>query len=153
MNDSGSGAIYVSIVRWDLSRSEQTVASLRAYLRDYAVEAYSRVEGLRLKLWISSTGPEGETWGAVYLWDDWQRAYGRPPGVSKVVELIGYAPTWREYFSVEAATEGESAVGAFAAGIGLAFQTEPAPPLTRPQEFVPERPNRFIRPAPDAGSP
>jgi hypothetical protein len=148
----GVGTIYVSIVLWDLSRSERTAASLRAYLRDYAVDAYSEVEGLRLKLWISSTGPEGETWGAIYLWDDWRRAYGRPPGVSKVVELIGYAPTRREYFSVEAATEGVSELGAFAAGLGLAFTAEPAAPLTRPQEFVPERPNRFIRRIPDAGA-
>jgi hypothetical protein len=149
----GSGTIYASIILWDLSRSEQTVASLRTYLRDYAVDAYSRVDGLRLKLWISSTGPEGgpegETWGAIYLWDDWRSAYGRPPGVSRVVELIGYAPTRREYFSIEAAVEGVSAVGAFAAGLGLAFQAEPVVPLTRPQEFIPEQPNRFIRPAPD----
>ncbi|ESZ99673.1 hypothetical protein CcI156_22725 [Frankia sp. CcI156] len=55
--------MYCSIILWDLSRSDQTVASLRDYLRDYAVEAYSQVKGLRQKLWISNTGPEGESQG------------------------------------------------------------------------------------------
>lgn len=126
------------MILWDLSKSEQTVASLRDYLRDYAVEAYATVPGLRQKIWISSTGPEGETWGAVYLWDTWEQAYGRPPGVSKVVELIGYAPTSRTYFGVEAATEGRSAIGALAAGLGMAYDPESPAPLTRPAEFVPK---------------
>lgn len=84
--------LYCTVILWDLSRSQQTVASLRSYLRDYAVEAYAKTPGLRQKVWISSTGPEGEQWGAVYLWDTEEAAYGRPPGVSKVVELIGYRP-------------------------------------------------------------
>ena|SRR5690625_1315262 len=126
------------MILWDLSKSEQTVESLRAYLRDYAVEAYSTVAGLRQKIWVSSTGPEGQTWGALYMWDEWGQAYGRPPGVSKVVELIGYAPTSRTYFSVEAATEGDSIAGAFAAGLGMAYESDDPPPLTRPAEFVPE---------------
>lgn len=147
-NGAGAGGtLYATIVLWDLSGSEQTVAGLRAYLRDYAVDAYSTVSGLRQKLWISSTGPTGEMWGAIYLWDDWRLAYGRPPGVSRVVELIGYPPTRREYFSVEAATEGNSETGALAAGIGMAFLGDPAAaPLTRPQEYVPPAADRFIRP-------
>lgn len=129
--------MYASLVLWDLSLSEQTVESLRSHLRDYAVEAYSAVPGLRQKVWVSSTGPEGETWGALYLWDTWELAYGRPPGVSKVVQLIGYPPTSRTYFGVEAATEGPSAVGALAAGIGLAYDPASPPPPTRPAEYVP----------------
>jgi hypothetical protein len=128
--------MYCTIILWDLSMSEQTVESLREYLRDYAVDAYSTVEGLRQKVWVSSTGPKGETWGAVYLWDSAESIYGRPPGVSKVKELIGYMPTQRSYFSVEAATEGASAFGALAAGLGLAY--EGGPPLAPPVE-VPYR--------------
>ncbi|MFV2128133.1 hypothetical protein ACFHWS_26945 [Micromonospora sp. LOL_013] len=130
--------LYCSIILWNLSQSEQTITSLRGYLRDYAVDAYSQIVGLRQKLWISSTGPEGELWGAVYLWDNEEAAYGRPPAVSRVGELIGYRPTRREYFSVEAAVEGISAVGALMAGLGLAFQEPAVEPFSRPREYVPE---------------
>ncbi|GGS46234.1 hypothetical protein [Actinokineospora fastidiosa] len=129
--------MFVSLVLWDLSLSIQTVASLRSHLRDYAVEAYSTVPGLHQKIWVASTGPEGETWGALYLWDTWDLAYGRPPGVSKVVELIGYPPTSRTYFGVEAATGGLSAVAVLARGVGLAYDPDSPPPPTRPAEYVP----------------
>ncbi|MFJ1745727.1 hypothetical protein ACIOJD_05710 [Streptomyces sp. NPDC088116] len=136
--------LYCTLILWDLSRSTATVASLRAYLRDYAVEAYAKTPGLRQKVWISSTGPEGEQWGAVYLWDSQEAAYGRPPGVSRVVELIGYRPTERRYFSVEAASEGLSAAGALAAGLGLAYRAGEPEPLIRPKEFVPPGKDAFI---------
>jgi hypothetical protein len=144
--------LYCTVILWDLSRSQQTVASLRSYLRDYAVEAYAKTPGLRQKVWISSTGPEGEQWGAVYLWDTEEAAYGRPPGVSKVVELIGYRPTERRYFSVEAATEGPSPVGPLVAGLGLAYREGSPEPLTRPREFLPPGKDAFIpaTPAPHA---
>lgn len=140
----GEGVIYVSLILWDLSRSDQTVESLREYVRDYAVEAYSSVPGLRQKVWVSSAGPDGQTWGAIYLWDNWESAYGRPPFVSRVVELIGYPPTSRSYFGVEAATEGASEIGAFAAGLGLAFAAGNPPPLTRPAEYQPPGASEFI---------
>lgn len=136
--------LYCTVILWDLSRSDQTVGSLRAYLRDYAVEAYAKKPGLRQKVWISSTGPEGEQWGAVYLWDSQEAAYGRPPGVSKVVELIGYRPTERRYFSVEAASEGPSEIGPLIAGVGMAYRAGSPEPLTRPQEFVPPGKGAFI---------
>lgn len=145
--------LYCTVILWDLSRSGQTAASLRAYLRDYAVEAYAKTPGLRQKVWISSTGPEGEQWGAVYLWDSQEAAYGRPPGVSKVVELIGYRPTERRYFSVEAATEGSSDVAALIAGVGLAYRGGQPEPLTRPREFVPPGADAFIPAAPGAVPP
>jgi hypothetical protein len=129
--------MHCTLILWNLSQSSQTVQSLREYLRDYAVEAYGQVDGLRQKIWVSSTGPEGEMWGAVYLWDDPEQAYGRPPGVSRVVELIGYAPTQRTYFSVEAAVTGPGVLGPLAAGLGLAYEDPTAAPITRPQEFVP----------------
>lgn len=113
-------------------------------MRDYAVEAYSSVAGLRQKVWVSSAGPDGQTWGAIYLWDNWESAYGRPPFVSRVVELIGYPPTSRNYFSVEAATEGDSGIGALAAGLGLAFDQDNPPPLTPPAEYLPPGADKFI---------
>ncbi|WP_433347494.1 hypothetical protein [Micromonospora sp. CA-111912] len=131
MQDNG---LYCSIIMWDLSHSEQTVASLRAYLRDYAVDAYSQVPGLRQKVWISSTGPDGETWGAVYLWDNKEAAYGAPPVASRVGELIGYLPTSRQYFGVEAAAEGLSDVGKLVAGVGMAYEAPEAEPFVRPVE-------------------
>ncbi|MCZ9346285.1 YdhR family protein [Streptomyces sp. TRM76130] len=139
-------SLYCSIILWDLSRSSQTVRSLRNYLRDYAAESYETVPGLRQKVWISSTGSEGELWGAVYLWDSQEAAYGRPPGVSHVVELIGYRPTERRYFGVEAAATGlDSLVGALTAGVGMAFQSGSPEPLARPQEFVPPGADAFIQ--------
>lgn len=44
--------LYCTVILWDLSRSQQTVASLRSYLRDHAVEAYAKTSGLRQKVWI-----------------------------------------------------------------------------------------------------
>ncbi|WP_016700130.1 MULTISPECIES: hypothetical protein [Actinoalloteichus] len=128
--------MFASVILWNLSDSQQTVASLRSHLREYAVEAYSRVPGLHQKLWVSSTGPEGEVWGALYVWESLELAYGRPPGVSRVLSLIGYPPTRRSYFSVEAATSGGSPLE-LTAGLGLAFASEPVPPLTRPVEHLP----------------
>nr|ADR01069.1 NocA [Nocardia sp. ATCC 202099] len=144
--------MHLTIILWDLAESDQTVASLRSYLRDYAVEAYSATPGLRQKVWVANTGPEGETWGAVYLWDDEKAAYGRPPGVSRVVELIGYAPTQRSYFSVEAGADGPLA-GALA-GLGLAFTDPAAEPMRRPMEFNPPGASAFtLRADVVAGSP
>lgn len=116
---------------------------MRSYLRDSAVESYATVPGLLQKIWVSSTGPEGEIWGGVYLWETWKDAYGRPPGISQAAELIGYRPTQRLYFSVEAATEG-GAARALTAGLGLAFESGDPEPLTRPAEFVPPDASDFI---------
>ncbi|WP_049761007.1 hypothetical protein [Frankia casuarinae] len=80
----------------------------------------------------------------MYLWEDKDSAYGRPPGVSKVVALIGYPPTSRTYFTVEAATEGLSRVGALAAGLGLAYENPLAEPMRRPTEFIPPGAGKFV---------
>jgi hypothetical protein len=134
--------VYVSIILWDLSESAQTVESLRSYLRDYAVDAYATTPGLWQKIWIADTGPKGETWGAVCLREDEKSAYGRPPGASRVVELIGYAPTQRTYFSVEAGIDGPLA-GVLGTGLGLAFTEPAAAPMRRPQEFNPPGASAF----------
>jgi len=109
--------MYASIVLWDLRDSTATVDGLRPYLRDRAVEAYSGLEGLRLKLWISDT--EKQLWGAVYLWD---RADQVPQifSVSEAIALIGYPPTSVGGFELEAVAEGRSVHEALT-GLGLAF--------------------------------
>ncbi|MBO0651867.1 hypothetical protein J1792_03370 [Streptomyces triculaminicus] len=111
--------MYVSIVMWDLKKSEATVESLRDYLRDYAVDAYSTLDGMRLKAWFSNA--ERQVWGAVYLWD-------RPDqmqslfSVSKAIEIIGYPPTSVGAFALEAIAEGNS-VHETLTGLGLALES------------------------------
>jgi hypothetical protein len=97
--------MYLSIVAWDLSQSRQTVESLRHYLRDYAVEAYSQLDGMRLKAWFAN--PDKQVWGAVYLWDSPEHM-GGPAKISRAIELIGYPPTSSSVFQVEAIAEGVS---------------------------------------------
>lgn len=105
--------MYVMILAWDLRNSEQTVESLRDYLRDYAVEAFSEVEGMHLKVWFSN--PERQVWGAVYLWDSAEAiANNRPPAPSRSIELIGYPPTSESIFEVEAVTAAGEAWQTFA---------------------------------------
>lgn len=97
--------MYVAIIVWDLTESTATVESLRSYLRDYAVDAFSTLEGMRQKTWFSNS--ERGVWGAVYLWDSPEYMNG-PFEVSKAKELIGYGPTSYSVFEVEAVAEGQS---------------------------------------------
>lgn len=90
------------IVWWDLSRSDQTIESLRAYLRDESVAAFADVHGLRFKMWISD--PETNCWGAVLLWESAEAA--AQPLPSRAGSLIGYPPTQIHAFDVEATVEG-----------------------------------------------
>lgn len=115
--------VYVSIVMWDLGRSSATVEGLRPYLRDHAVDAYSGLEGLRLKMWISDSARQ--LWGAVYLWDSPDQV----PAiftVSRAIELIGYPPTSVGGFALEAIAEGTSVHGVLA-GLGIAVEGETPP--------------------------
>jgi hypothetical protein len=95
--------MYLQIVAWDLSSSDATVESLREYLNDYAVDAYSQLAGMRMKVWFAN--PAQQVWGAVYLWDSMQYAHGITT-VSKAIELIGYPPTSVSVFPVEAVAKG-----------------------------------------------
>lgn len=110
--------MHAVIVWWDLSRSRQTVESLRGFLREEAVERFSQVPGLRLKFWISD--PATDRWGAVLLWESRQAAQGPLP--NRAAQLIGYPPTERHAFDVEATVEGEFALAALA-GRGLALES------------------------------
>ncbi|MET9437048.1 hypothetical protein [Streptomyces sp. NPDC006551] len=109
--------MHAVIVWWDLADSRQTIESLRGFLRDEAVERFSHVPGLRLKFWISDAATD--RWGAVLLWESRQAAQVVLPNLA--APLIGYAPTERHAFDVEATVEGEFALAALA-GRGLALE-------------------------------
>ena len=105
----------VRLVLWDLDGSI-TIDELRDYLRDESVDSFSKVEGLRLKMWISDR--ERNQWGAVYLWDSEEAAHQPLPG--KARQLIGKAPDLDRYFDLEATAEGISEIAGFSR-LGLAF--------------------------------
>ena len=94
---------------WDLTRSDQTIDSLRDYLRDEGVEPWTEVRGMRLKFWISDRATN--RWGAVMLWDtDADLTAPMPP--NRATELIGYPPTVRMLSDVEACGENARETGA-----------------------------------------
>ncbi|MFI9051744.1 hypothetical protein [Streptomyces sp. NPDC053427] len=108
--------MHVVIAWWDLAESSQTIDSLRTYLRDESVTAFTDVPGLRLKTWISDRA--ANRWGAVLLWESREAAAQPLPG--RAPELIGYPPAARFAFDVEATVEGRYTQEALA-GLGLAF--------------------------------
>jgi hypothetical protein len=99
------------IVWWDLGRSAQTIESLRGFLREEAVATWAAADGLLLKVWLAD--PERNWWGAVQLWRDGD-ALARPVS-TRAAELIGYPPTSRAVFDVDALTCGPSGVEQLAA--------------------------------------
>lgn len=84
---------------WDLSRSPQTIESLRRYLADEGIAPWERLAGMVLKFWISD--PSTNRWGAVMLWDSAAAAQGPMPP-NRALELIGYPPETRLVADVEA---------------------------------------------------
>lgn len=58
--------------------------------------------GLRLKLWIPDR--EANRWGAILLWESREAAQGPTP--SRATELIGYPPTEKWPYDLEASVEG-----------------------------------------------
>ena len=109
--------MLVRLVLWSLADSPTTVADLRRYLRDEAVEAFADVPGLHLKAWISDEATE--RWGAVYVWESREAADQDVP--SRARELIGEDPDIVEEFDVEATIEGRLAVDELSRR-GLAFE-------------------------------
>ena len=109
-----------SVTWWDLTDSTQTIDSLRDYLRDEGVSPWTSVKGLRLKFWVSDR--VGNRWGAVMLWES-DDFLDQPLPPHRAMELIGYPPTERVRFEVEATVEGMFAVAGLA-GLGLAFEEE-----------------------------
>jgi hypothetical protein len=111
----------VVISWWDLTGSDQTIESLREYLLGESWEAWGKVAGLRLKLWVVDR--ETNRWGAVMLWESAEAAEGPTP--SRVTELVGYPPTQRLVFDLEASVQGRYEIEQLS-GLGLAFAAERA---------------------------
>ena len=109
--------MLVRLVLWNLDGASTTIEELRTYLRDTSVDAFSKVEGLRFKAWISDA--ERNRWGAVYLFDSAEAAEQALP--AKARELIGKDPDVVEVFDLEATTEGISEIEGLAR-LGLAFE-------------------------------
>jgi Putative mono-oxygenase ydhR len=110
--------VIVRLVLWNLADSKTTVAELRRYVRDEAVDAFAAVPGLRFKAWISDETTE--RWGAVYLWESADAAEQELP--SRARELIGREPDIGETFDVEATIEGRFAMEQLSR-LGLAFES------------------------------
>jgi hypothetical protein len=111
-------AVVVRFVLWNLADSKTTVAELRRYLADGAVDRFAEVEGLRFKAWVSDEATE--RWGAVYVWESAEAARQELPGRAR--ELIGKDPDIGEEFDVEATVEGRFAVEQLS-HLGLAFES------------------------------
>ncbi|MFD8964891.1 hypothetical protein ACFV0C_07785 [Streptomyces sp. NPDC059568] len=109
----------VTIAWWDLTESEQTIDSLREYLRSDGVPPWTSVKGLRLKFWISDR--PGNRWGAVMLWESAEAGEQQPLPPHRAAQLIGYPPTERVRFEVEATVEGEYERAALS-GLGLVYE-------------------------------
>jgi Putative mono-oxygenase ydhR len=88
----------VRFVLWNLADSQTTVADLRAYLRDEAVDAFAEVPGLLFKGWISDENTD--RWGAVYVFESAAAAEQELP--SRARELIGKDPDILEVFDLDA---------------------------------------------------
>jgi hypothetical protein len=98
----GKTSVHAVIVWWDLSASDQTIESMRTYLREESVAAFSEVPGLRLKMWLSDT--ETNRWGAVLLFETVEAS--QQPLPSRALELIGRPTAVAHSFDVEATVEG-----------------------------------------------
>ncbi|MEY2226529.1 hypothetical protein [Streptomyces sp. BF23-19] len=106
-----------AVVWWDLAGTGRTIESMRAFLRDEAVDLFAGVEGLRLKFWISD--PATERWGAVLLWESARAAAAPLP--ARAAQLIGRPPVQRTLFDVEATVEGVFTLPGLS-GHGLALE-------------------------------
>ncbi len=93
--------LRTTIVWWDLSESQQTIESLREYLRNESIDAFAKVPGLRFKMWIAD--PPTNRWGAVLIFES--ATAQNQPLPSRATELIGYPPTYSDSFGVEATVE------------------------------------------------
>ena len=106
--------MVVRFVLWSLADSKTTVAELRRYLQDEAVDAFDELPGLLFKAWLSDEVTE--RWGAMYVWQSAKAA--EQPLPSRARELIGKDPDVVETFDLEATVSVEPAL----ARLGLAFE-------------------------------
>ena len=108
-----------TIAWWDLSQSDQTIDTLRDYLRDEGVAPWYGIDGMILKFWVSER--KTNRWGAVMVWaSNADTSVTLPP--NRATKLIGYPPTDRMSTDIEAWV---GSADLFArAGDGLAFMPE-----------------------------
>lgn len=106
---------------WDLGDSEQTIDSLDEYLRAGGLGPWERVPELVVKFWISDR--ENNRWGAVQIWQHDGPGPDTPPNL--VTGLVGYPPSTRLVFDVDASVEGAHTLGRIT-GHGRAVEGLPA---------------------------
>lgn len=95
--------MIITIAWWNLDDSPQTIHSLRQYLKNEGIMPWKSIKGLRLKMWLSDS--KKNLWGAIMLWESSQyMAQDLPPNIA--TSLIGYPPTLRKQFEIEASVEG-----------------------------------------------
>jgi hypothetical protein len=110
--------VIVRLVLWSLADSKTSVAVLRRYLSDEAVDAFEGVPGLRFKAWLSDEATE--RWGAISFWETRAAADQELPDRAR--ELIGKEPDIGEEFDLEATIEGEFELPELSRR-GLAFES------------------------------
>ncbi|MER5637812.1 hypothetical protein ABT095_12735 [Kitasatospora sp. NPDC002227] len=108
--------MHAVVVWWDLAASGRTIEDLRQFLREEAVDRFAGVEGLVFKAWLAD--PAENRWGAVLFWESAEAAARPIP--ARAAELIGYPPSRREAFDVEATVEGPHSLEGLSR-LGLAF--------------------------------
>lgn len=91
------------IAWWDLSQSKSTVDSLREHLQGEGADVWESVQGLILKYWISDAN--NNFWGAIMIWESENHMKQSLPA-NRALELIGYPPTVRFAFDIEAYVSG-----------------------------------------------
>jgi hypothetical protein len=108
----------VIIAWWKLDNSDQTIDSLRQHLKKEGIDAWKSIDGMYLKFWISDR--ENNLWGAVILWETAHYMNQQlPPNLA--AQLIGYPPTLRFSFDLEASIEGKY-MHPFLNKLGLCFE-------------------------------
>jgi hypothetical protein len=108
--------LIVRLVLWNLADSRTSIAELRRYLHDEAVDSFDRLPGLLFKAWVSDETTE--RWGAIYVWES--REAAEQPLPSRARELIGKDPEIGEVFDLEATVS----VASELARLGLALDGE-----------------------------
>ncbi|MEU8958562.1 hypothetical protein AB0C93_30180 [Streptomyces sp. NPDC048518] len=107
----------VDVAWWHLDGTPQTIDSMRAHLRENTLDHWTKVPGLRLKIYFADR--EQNRWGAMMLWE-----HERPPldemPPNAALALIGRPPDVRATFEAEGTVEGQYELAALQA-LGPAF--------------------------------
>jgi putative monooxygenase ydhR len=106
--------VIVRFVLWNLADADATVAELREYIRDEAADAFTDLEGLLFKGWVSDETTD--RWGAIYVFAS--REAAAQPLPSRARELIGKDPDIVEVFDLEASVSPTDELDR----LGLAFE-------------------------------